>query len=225
MERSNFLTATGCAISLATVALLVSVPAGGQTSQSQQHVINSLRQVITRDRQRLMHYSWTENVTVSSNGTTVKQRQFRVHFNGSGKLVRSLVSESPSGSSQYDQYGKQLIALAQRYTHLDPNKLRQLQAAGNVEVRSIGPPGVSQLDIDNYAKQGDSLTLNFNTSQNTPLGYIVFTYLNDPSDDVGMSVTFARLADGTTYTTGVATHSDSRNVDVLLANSDFKRDR
>jgi hypothetical protein len=214
----------GSAFLAIALGLFIHLPTLAQDSKPQAQIIDQIRAAVQRDRKNLARYTWKQTETVSKNGTVIKRGVYSVRLNASGDPVRTVVSQSPSPEfAQYQQYGKQLSALAQRYAHLDANRLRELQAKGNVDIRSVGPPGVAQLDIDNYAKSGDSITLNFNKSKKQLLGYIVFTYLSNPSDDIGFATTFATLPDGTVYSTGVMGHSDSRNLDINLSNSDFQR--
>ena len=218
-----YLLSGGALVALA-LSFLYDAPTLAQNSKPQQQVIDQLRAAIQRDRKNLAHYTWKQTETVSVSGSIIKTAVFTVRLNGSGNPVRTVVSQSPSPQfAQYEQYGKQLSALAQRYEHLDTNRIRELQAKGNVEIREVGPPGVAQLNIDNYAKSGDAITLNFDKSKKELLGYIVFTYVNGPADDIGFATTFSRLPDGTTYSTGFTGHSDSRNLDIYLSNSDFTR--
>jgi hypothetical protein len=205
----------------------------GQGS-SVQPKIAAVQQAMARNQQSLSHYQWQQQETISVNGDVKKVTLYQVQFGPNG-IVKTAISQNASAGSgrkfgirdritqDYENYGKQIASLAQSYAQLNPAELQQLYTQGNVALRSGGGPGVLQLVIHNYVKQGDLVTLTFDRGQKALIGMKVASYLSGPSDAVGIAVQFAKLPDGTNHASTINVNGESKNMTVADVNTNYQR--
>jgi hypothetical protein len=224
-------------INIAVAALflaLASFSVGfGQGSTAQQKIA-AVQQAMAQNQQSLSHYQWQQQQTVSVNGDVKSVTLYQVQFGPSG-IVKTDISQSASAANgrnfgirhriaqNYENYGKQLAALAQSYAQLNPTKLQQLYAQGNVALRSGGAPGVLQLVIHNYAKQGDVVTLTFDRAQKAVLSMNATSYLSAPSDGATIAVQFAKLPDGTNHASTISVNGESKGMTIAQTNMNYQR--
>lgn len=220
---------------LTAAVLLSSVSSAFAQGSTAQQKLTEIKQTIAQNQQSLSHYVWQQQETVSVNGDVKKQMLYQVQMGPNGKPVKTDISRSASASSgrrfgirhriteEYENYAKQIGALAQSYAQPDPGKLQQLFAQGNVAIRSGGEPGVAQIVIHNYVKQGDVVTLTFSRPQKAILGLNVASYLSAPSDAVTIAAQFAKLPDGTNHVSSMNVNGESKNLTVAETNMNYQR--
>jgi hypothetical protein len=103
-----------------------------------------------------------------------------------------------------------------------PQKVQAAAAAGNVAVTPAQP--VSTIIVKNYLKQGDSVTIGFDTRAKKIISYNVDSYLDQPKDDaVKLAVNFAGLPDGTNYVQQSVLDATGKKIEVKVMNSDYKK--
>ena len=88
----------------------------------------------------------------------------------------------------------------------DGQRIEQNFQAGNASLDRRGT-GEAGLVFRNYAKPGDSMTLDFDMATKKLAGLKVSSYTTDPSQPVSLAVQFGTLPDGTNYP---ATRSSTR---------------
>jgi hypothetical protein len=204
-----------------------------QGSELQQKVAE-VKQALAQNQQALAQYTWQQQETVSVNGDVKKQELYQVHLGPDGKPVKVVVSQTGSSdgrkhgikhriTERYEQYGQQVASLAQSYAQPDRGKLQQLNAQGDVALKSGGAPGIVSLVIRNYVKQGDAVTLGFNRAQKAISSINVATYLSGPSDAVTIAVQFAKLPDGTNHVSTATINGESKNLTVQETNMNYQK--
>lgn len=122
----------------------------------------------------------------------------------------------------YEDYAKEIGDLAQNYMHQEPGKLQQLYEQGNVLFGSAGAPDEIRLVINNYVKQGDSVTIIYSQPQLAVQSIQISSYLSDPSDAVKISAQFARLPNGPNHPYDVLVNGVSKQLTVEMQNSDYQ---
>lgn len=230
--RRSLLHGIAPAVLVFAMLFAVAQGAGAQNAELQQRVAE-IKQTMTRNQQSLAQYTWQQQETISVNGEVRKEEAFQVQMGADGKPVRTALTPSaPQGrrhgikhriTEDYERYGQQLSSLAQGYAQLDPARLQQLFEQGNVLLGSGGAPSVVALVIHNYAKSGDSVTLNFDRQQQALLAMNVASYLSGPSDAVTMTAQFAKLPDGTNHVATTSINGQSKGLTVQQTNANYQK--
>ena len=227
----------GPIIASALIALASSA-ALGDNAQLQAKV-TQLKTAIAQNKQMLAQYTWQQLETVSVKGDVKKQIQYQVQIGPNGTPQKTQVS-APAPSDQgpqhglrhrvqekmtqdYEDYAKQIAALAQSYTQPDPTKLQQLYQQGSVTLGSGGVPGTTALVIHNDVKQGDTVTIVFNQAQKAIMSVNVASYLSAPSDAVTINAQYGQLGDGTNYVATLTVNGSSKQLTVQDQNSNFQK--
>ena len=88
---------------------------------------------------------------------------------------------------------------------------------------SAGAPEEVRIVVQNYLKQGDSVTIIFNKAQKAIQSLDISSYLSDPSDAVKIAVQFAPLPDGTNHVSNVLVNGVSKELTVEMQNSNYQK--
>jgi hypothetical protein len=228
--------ATAAALGLTMLAGSVAM---AQNPQLQERVAE-IRQASAQNKQLLAQYSWREEQTISIKGDVKKQTVYQVQMDPNGKTQKTQISPQQQSSNggrerglrgrikekkigEFDQYAKQVAALAQRYAHLDPQRLQQLFQEGNISLASGGSPGLVRMVIHTYEKQGDSITIVFNHSQKALESIQVATYLDDPQDAVTISAQYERIPGGPNHVSTMTVNGVSKQLTVTMQNSNYQK--
>jgi len=116
-------------------------------------------------------------------------------------------------------YMEKVAALVHEYVPPAPDKIQAAQAAGSVSALPSG--GIA---IANYVKPDDLLSIGFDMAAKKITTYKVNSYVEKPKEDeVTLSVTFGRLADGTSYPQETVLKAAAKNVQVKVTNSGYKK--
>jgi hypothetical protein len=211
----------------------------GQNPQLQERVAE-IRQAAAQNKQLLAQYSWQEQQTVSVKGEVKKQTMYQVRMGPDGKPLKTQTSpeQQPSNGGrdrglrgrvkekkigEFEQYAKQVAALAQRYAHPEPGKLQELYQQGNISLGSGGAPGLIRMVIHNYLKQGDSVTLVFNRAQKALQSINVASYLDNPQDAVTISGQYAQIPGGPNHIDTMTVNGVSKHLTVNMQNSNYQK--
>ena len=115
---------------------------------------------------------------------------------------------------------KQAVALVQSYVPPDPQRIQAAKAAGNLAMSPTGPDSM-RLDLRNYVKSGDTLSLGLDTARYALQTVSVKSYLESEKDAVTLDVTFARLRDGLSYPGNVVLNVPGQKIQVVVQNSEL----
>lgn len=220
------------------LAVLVCPAITAQNPQLQQRVAE-IRQSMAQNKQALAQYTWQEQQTISIKGSVKKQKQFLVRMGPDGKPEKQEIGapDSSDGGRQrglkhrikeqkkeeYEEYGSQIAQLAQDYMQQEPGRLQQLYEQGSVTFGSAGAPGEIRVVVQNYVKQGDSVTIIYGQPQRAIQSIQISSYLSDPSDAVKITAQFARLPNGPNCANDVLVNGVSKQLTVELQNSNYQR--
>jgi hypothetical protein len=203
----------------------------------------ALKQSLAANKTALRQYSWVETTQISLKGEVKKQEQKQCSYGADGKVQKTPIPgaapEKPAASSggggrrgggrlkeaivenkveDMKEYLAKVAALVQEYVPPDAQKIQAAQAAGNVTVQA------GTLAVKNYLKEGDSLSIGLDAAAKKLSSYNVASYVEKPKDDtVSLAVTFALLPDGTSYPQQVLLDVKSKNLQVKITNSGYKK--
>lgn len=215
-------------------------------ASAKQEKIAALKQSLAKNQAALKQYAWTETTQVSLKGEVKKQEQKQCQYGPDGKVQKTPIQgagqpqqqQQASGGGrrggrvkqqivekkvgEMKDYMERVAALVHEYVPPDPQKIQAAAAAGNVTATPAQP--VSTITIKNYLKQGDSVTLGFDTVAKAIASYNVDSYLDSPKDDVvKLAVNFAKLPDGTNYAQQTVLDATGKKIEVKVTNSDYKK--
>ena len=235
-SRYSMAIVTAAALGMAALAAF-SAPA--QNPQLQERVAE-IRQTSAANKQALARYTWQEQQTISVKGEVKKQTVFQVRMGPNGKPQKTQISPQQQSSNggkerglrgrvkekkigEFEDYAKQVAALAQSYAHPDPQRLQQLFEQGNISLGSAGAPGEVRMVIHNYLKQGDSVTLVFNREQKALQSINVSSYLDNPQDAVTISAQYAQVPGGPNHVAMMTVNGVSKHLTVKVQNSNYQK--
>jgi hypothetical protein len=206
-------------------------------SEPMEQKVMAIKQAQAANKQRLAQYTWQETETIGIRGNVKDTKIYQVQIGANGQPQKTQVSDQktqPSGrqgrikarivenkKEEYQDYGRQIGALAKQYTTPDTERLTQAKQAGNISVQ----PGEGSvgLVIKNYVKQGDSLTMTIDPQTHSPVSVRVNSYLNDPSDAVTILAQFAQLPDGTNHVSSVTINGVSKQLTINEQNANYQK--
>jgi hypothetical protein len=211
--------------------------ANAQSPELQQRVAE-VKAESAQNKQALLSYNWTEQVTISLKGEVKKVQHYQVRLGPDGKPQKTSLDPpadaAPSGGrmkqhvvakkkEEYTDYADSMKALAQQYVPPDGALLQQAYAQGNITLGTVaGNPNAIQLVIHNYLKPQDSMTVVFDKAQKAILGLQIATYLDDPKDAMTLAVQFSRLPDGTNHVASVDMNGVSKQLNIATQNSSYQ---
>src|SRR5579862_2924463 len=85
------------------------------------------------------------------------------------------------------------------YVPPNPQLIQQAMQKHNVSIDKTVASGITQLVFHNYAKDGDQMTIGFDSAAKKIASINVNTYMDGPKDAVTLAVQMASLPDGTNY--------------------------
>jgi hypothetical protein len=198
----------------------------------------AIKQAQAANKQKLAQYTWQETETISIKGEVKDTKAYQVQMGPNGQPQKNEISNQKAQSggrkgplkehviekktTEYQEYGQEIGALAKQYTTPDPDRLIQAKQQGNISLQ-LGGDGTVNLVIKNYVKPGDSMTMTINQQTHSPVGVQVSSYLNDPKDAVTISAQFAQLADGTNHVATTQINGVSKQLAINQQNSNYQR--
>ena len=221
------------------------VTGAGAASQGGPGPAASLREALAQNQTALRTYKWIETTEIRLKGEVKKKEQKQCSYGADGKVQKVAMpgAAPPAAPPQASggggrkggrvkeaivenkvedlkDYMEEVAALVHQYVPPDPQKIQAAQAAGNVSTPPAAKPGLTSLTIKNYLKSDDSLSVGFDSSAKKMRSYEVASYVEQPKDDaVTLTVTFADLADGTTYPQHVVLKVAAKQIQVDVTNS------
>lgn len=207
------------------------VPAQGSVLQQK---VAAVEASVYKNKQMLGRYTWQQQETVSVRGDVKKTALYQVRLGPDGKPVKTVINQSQPQDQRkfgirhritqdYIEYAQQIASLAAGYAQLQPGRLRQLYAQGDVSLKSGGTPGLDSIVVSNYVKPGDSVTLTFNRAQKAVVAMGIRSYLSGPSDVVTIAAQFAKLPDGTSHVSTITVNGESKSLTVQDVNLNYRK--
>jgi 23S rRNA pseudoU1915 N3-methylase RlmH len=211
-------------------ASLSGIRAPAQNPDVQQRLAE-VKQASAQNKQELATYTWQEQDTISLKGEVKKQESFQVQMGADGKpqaesgrrggRVKEHIVENKK--EEYKEYAQKIAALAHSYTPPDPAKLQQAQQQGNIKVAPGSAENQVQLQITNYLKPNDSMTITFDKAAKAIQSVQIASYMDSPSDAVKIAVQFAKLPEGVNHIAAMTVEGVSKQLKVDVQNSGYKK--
>ena len=214
-------------------------------SPSPQDRAAAIKEQVAKNQASLKQYSWVETTETSLKGEVKKKEQKQCSYGADGKVQKTPIpGAAPAAAPPAQQRAAAAAVVAARkrpssktrsrtsrttwrrsrpssheYVPPAPDKIQAAQAAGNVSALPSG--GIA---IANYLKPDDLLSIGFDMAAKKITTYKVNSYVEKPKEDeVTLSVTFGRLADGTSYPQETVLKAAAKNVQVKVTNSGYKK--
>jgi hypothetical protein len=207
-----------------------------QSSEVQQRVA-ALKQSVARDQQSIRQYEWIETTVISLKGEEKSRQQKQCYYGADGSLQKVTVSASPppaqkrglrgriieNKKEELTDYMKQAVALVKTYVPPDPARIQSVKDAGKVSLALPGAGRGARVNLRDYAKPGDMLSVEVDPASNRVMGLTVATYLDDAKDTITLDVRFASLQDGTGYPATEVLVAKAKNLSVNVTNSGYRK--
>jgi len=219
---------------------MVAVSVGSFAQDAAQEKVAAIKQSLQKSAAALRSYEWIETTTVKIKGEEKSKQENRCYYGADGKQekvpvegqaqepekkkrgIRGRVVEKKTG--EMEDYVKQALALVKEYLPPDPQKLEASKQSGAQKVEVLDNASKLRATFPNYLKQGDALSIDVDPNANSIEAISVLTYLeNDPKDAVKLNVTFGKLEDGTSYPSKVVLIGESKNLEVDIDNSGYRK--
>jgi len=203
----------------------------------------AIKEPDAKNKASLKQYTWVETTEISLKGEVKKKEQKQCSYGADGKVQKTPIpgaAPAPAPPAQQSggrrggrakqaivenkvedlkDYMEKVAALVHEYVPPAPDKIQAAQAAGSVSALPSG--GIA---IANYVKPDDLLSIGFDMAAKKITTYKVNSYVEKPKEDeVTLSVTFGRLADGTSYPQETVLKAAAKNVQVKVTNAGYKK--
>jgi hypothetical protein len=220
------------------------LPAAAQNPEVQQRLAE-IKQASAQNKQELATYTWQEQDTISLKGEVKKQESYQVRTGADGKPEKTPLNPAPAAApppqaaggrggrmkehivenkkEEYKEYAQKIAALAHSYAPPDPAKLQQAQQQGNIKVTPGSADNQVQLQITNYLKPNDSMTITFDKAAKAIQSVKIASYMDSPKDAVNIAVQFAKLPEGVNHIAAMTVEGVSKQLKVDVQNSDYKK--
>jgi hypothetical protein len=209
-------------------------PAMAEAPTPQERVA-ALKASLAMSQELLKQYEWIETTIVSVKGEEKSRTLNRCYRGADGKLQKTPVVTPPpeekkrglrgkiiaKKKEEMTDYMRSAVMLVKSYIPPEPARIEASKSAGKM---SITPAGSSvRLDFRDYAKPGDTLSVEINVEKNSLLGLKVATWLKDRDDKITLTCTFGLLNDGATYPAETVLSAPSESLEVRVTNSGYRK--
>ena len=204
-----------------------------------QDKLAALKESAAQNKQRLMHYEWTETQQIAINGEPKGTKQFLCRYGPDGQVQKTPIGVQEAQAPQQRQGSKLMQRVIEKkkeemqdymgdvksiltlYMPPNPQKMQRAFQAGNVSF--VPGAGAVNLVFTNYAQPGDQMTVSQNPQGKKISNINVKTYTQSPDQVVTLAVQFASLPDGTNYPGQTVLNSKVMDLVVTTTNSDCRR--
>jgi hypothetical protein len=201
----------------------------------QQEEVTAFKQTLAEDQQRLRQYQWLETTIVNIKGEEKSRTRKLCFYRPDGSVQKHQVSAPAPDEQQPGVRGRvkerkkeeitedvqKAVALVHQYVPPDLQRIQASQAAGNVSLTATGS-GTFRLDLRNYLKPGDVLSLNIESGSNSLQRTSVQSYLDSQKDAITMDATFAFLPSGANYPSDIVLNAPEKKLQVIVQNSNYE---
>jgi hypothetical protein len=215
-------------------------PAAGQPDP-----VAALKQSIGEGTKKLAQYEWVETTIIKLKGEEKGRKLNRCYYGADG-TVQKIPMDQPAPQAQeqaggrrgrrsgavkakivenkkdeMQEYMQQAAALIHSYVPPAPAQIQAVKDGGRLSANPQ-PGGKVRLEMKQYLKPGDSLTIDLDTAANRLLGLGVNSYLDKPDEPVTLAVQMNTLPDGALYSAQTVLDAKAKNIEVVITNSGHK---
>ena len=220
-------------IALAALPLFIGLPIEAQDLQQK---LAAAKQSAAANQKALRSYSWLEKTEISLKGEVKSTKVDMCKYGPDGKVQKTPVVEPPPPEKKRGLKGRVVakktgemkeemeaaVALIQQYVPPSPDLMQVVMNAGTASLGQAGP-GFAALKFPGYVKQGDALTLTFESAVKTLHQIEVNTWLDKPENAVNLKVTMQALPDGTSYPGSVVLSIPASKIEVRITKSNYQK--
>jgi hypothetical protein len=211
----------------------------GDKQALQQHIAQ-IKQSMAKNQAALRHYTWIETTEISLKGEVKKRTQKECRYGPDGKVVKTPIegdqSQEAGGGKkprgirgkivekkvvELKDYGERFGNLIRHYVPPDADRMKAVHQTGNASVERGGSEAA--LVFLDYYKQGDKLTLTFDTAAKQLRAYDVESFLDGPKDVATLSAKFANLDDGVHYLSEAVLNSQGKQLQIRITNAEYRK--
>jgi len=222
-------------------ALSVTAPAqmGAGSNPELQQKLMALKQSAAENKQKLHHYQWVETQQITLKGEQKPERVFQCSYGPNGQVQKVPMGAPPQQSSgregrlkqriiekktdEMKDYMQQVQSLLSMYVPPNAQLMQQAFQKKNVSMNKTMGTNLANLVFTNYAKEGDQMTVAFDTSTHKISTINVNTYMDNPKDAVTLAVQMASLPDGTNYAQQTVLNATAKQIQVTTTNSNYAK--
>ena len=200
-----------------------------------QEKVAAVKQSMAQNQAALKAYQWTSHTEILLKGEVKKTKDELCRYGPDGTVQKTeLDPNSPEGrrrglrgrivekkKEELADYMNRAESLIHDYVLPNSQTVEQAFQQGNLTLGEAAP-GTIQIQIKNYWKTGDSLTLTFNSAAKALTALMVNTYL-DEKDPITLQVNFQTLPDGTNYPATTLLNAPEKKVTVQVQNANYER--
>jgi hypothetical protein len=217
---------------LSIVLLAVSLGWAQEFSQEKlESWLAAVKASMAQSQEALRQYTWVESTETSLKGDVKSLKQNECHYGSDGtvqktpttapaeqKKKRGLRGKIAEGKKEeLGDYMERAASLVKRYVPPDPSRMQSAMRAGKGTLQ-LAPEGKVVLTFRDYDRPGDEFTLTFDGPGQRIDGANVRSYLGEPEDAVGLTLTFSNLPDGTNYLSQSLLDAPAKKVQVKTTN-------
>jgi hypothetical protein len=223
--------------------LLAAVPGQPQAGATPAERMTALKAAMAASQKQLRQYEWIETTTVSVKGEEKSRKQQRCYYGADGVLQKVPLGSDQAAAAgggrrrgggrlreavvenkkeELQDYMERAASLVHHYVPPSSDRLDAARAAGTVAVRPAAGGASVGLEISDYLKAGDRLTIDVSPADTRLVGLAVASYLDAPDDAVTLGVRFDALPDGTIYAAQSTLDAPARHVRVVVQNSGYR---
>jgi len=234
----------GGTVAMATTLVAQQAPAG---SAGQPDPVAALKQSIAEGTKKLAQYEWVETTIIKLKGEEKARKLNRCYYGADGK-VQKIPIDQPAAAPAKEQgggrggrrgggaakekivenkkdemqeYMKQAAALIHSYVPPAPAQIQAVKEGGRLAATPQAG-GKLHVEMKQYLKPGDSLTIDLDTAANRLLGLGVNSYLDKQDEPVTLAVQMNTLPDGALYAAQTTLDAKAKNIQVVITNSGHK---
>jgi hypothetical protein len=208
--------------------------------------VAALKQSIAEGTKKLAQYEWVETTVIKLKGEEKARKLNRCYYGADAKVQKTPMDQpAPQATEQgggrrgrrgggavkqkvvenkkneMQEYMTQAAALIHSYIPPAPAQIQAVKDGGRLTA-SPQPGGKLRLEMKQYLKPGDSLTIDLDTAANRLLGLGVNSYLDKPDEPVTLAVQMNTLPDGALYSAQTTLDAKAKNIEVVITNSGHK---
>ena len=237
----------GIALLGGAVGMATTLSAGQQpeAAAGQPDPVAALKQSIGDGAKKLAQYEWVETTVVMLKGEEKTRKQNRCYYGADGKVQKVAIGDTPKAQQgggggrpgkrggavkakvienkkeDMQEYMQQAAALIHSYVPPQPQQIQAVKDGGRLAVNPQ-PGGKARIEMKQYLKPGDSLTIDLDTAANRLLGLGVNSHLDKPDEPVTLAVQMNTLPDGALYAAQTTLDAKAKNIQVVITNSGHK---
>jgi hypothetical protein len=215
-------------------------------SAGQPDHVAALKQSLAEGTKKLAQYEWVETTIIKLKGEEKSRKLNRCYYGADGKVQKTPIDQpAPNAQEQgggrggrrgggaikerivdkkkdeMQEYMQKAAALVHSYVPPSPPQIQAVKDAGGLAANPQ-PGGKVHIEMKQYLKPGDSLTIDVDAAANRLLGLGVNSYLDKPDEPVTLAVQMNTLPDGALYAAQTTLDATAKNIQVVITNTGHK---